>query len=187
MWTMWLFPLVICLLLFGAMSSILWFFTSRKDSRPRILTVVAVPFGCAGVPVIGLLLLSAASAFFQKSDAQLYKEAFGYRPTIDEDRMLFDDFGNGAKREIFMKAEPTNDERSILLTIPGLVQSEFTLDQFIARGAQHGFMWWFRLIQVTHATANQLESLMLLSTEAGSNSELPNASMLAPDLLQTSA
>ena len=56
--------------------------------------------------------------------------------------MLFDDFGSGGDREIFMRAEPTDAERKKLLAIPRLVESSFTLDQFIARGTQHGFTWW---------------------------------------------
>ena len=67
---------------------------------------------------------------------------FGYRPTIDEKRMIFDSFGEGADREIFMRAEPTDAERRRLLAIPGLVPSEYTLDAVVAQGNRHGFTWW---------------------------------------------
>ena len=87
-------------------------------------------------------MLAVIGNLIQSSDTELYVEIFGYRPTITEDRMLFDDFGSGSDREIFMRAEPTNAERKRLLSIPNAVQSGFTLDQFIAQGASHGFSWW---------------------------------------------
>jgi hypothetical protein len=142
MWGLWFVPLVVLLILVATASGLLWFFVSPKNRRPKITTVVAIPIGCAAILIIGLPLLAAFGSLFVKSDAQLYEEIFGYRPTLTEDRMLFDDFGGGSDREIFMRAEPTDAERKKLLTIAGSVESSFTLDQFIARGAQHGFMWW---------------------------------------------
>jgi len=142
MWGLWFVPLVILLLLVATASGLLWFFAAPKDRRPKITTVVAVPIGCAGMLIIGLPLLAAFGSLFTKSDTHLYEEIFGYRPTLTEDRMLFDDFGSRSDREIFMRAEPTDAERKKLLAIPGSVESNFTLGQFIARGAQRGFTWW---------------------------------------------
>jgi hypothetical protein len=78
----------------------------------------------------------------QSSDTELYEEIFGYRPTITEDRMLFDDFGSGRNREIFMRAEPNAAERAKMFAIPGAVESDFGLDDFASRGQSYGFMWW---------------------------------------------
>lgn len=142
MWGLWFVPLVVSLFLVGVVLGLVWYFTSRKDRRPKVAAVVAVPIGCAAMPIIGLTLLGALGALLQKSDTQLFEEIFGYRPTISEDRMLFDDFGRGRDREIFMRAEPTEAERQRLMTIPGSIESDFTLDQFISRGDQHNFLWW---------------------------------------------
>ena len=142
MWGLWFFPLVVLLFIVGVAVGLVWYFTGRKDGPARIVVAAAFPFGCAAMPIIGLTLLAAASSALQTSDVQLYEEVFGYRPTITEDRMLFDDFGSGRDREIFMHAEPNDAEHKKLMAIPGLVESEYTLDLFIARGAQHGFGWW---------------------------------------------
>lgn len=142
MWGLWFFPLVILLLVISAALSLVWFLASPKDRRPNIATVVAFPIGCVAILIIGFPLLAILDSLFKKSDAQLYEEVFGYQPTITEDRMLFDDFGRSGDREIFMRAEPTGAERKTLMAIPGLAVSGFTLEQFVARGAQHGLMWW---------------------------------------------
>ena len=140
-WGLWAFPLLVILFLGGCAAGLAWFLASRKGQRP-IAAAIAIPFGCVSIPVVGFVILAVVSNLLQSSDTELYEEAFGYRPTITEDRMLFDDFGSGGSREIFMRADPTEAERNRLLSIPNAVESEFELDQFIARGAAHGFTWW---------------------------------------------
>jgi hypothetical protein len=142
MWGLWFFPLVALSFLIGAAVGLVWLFSRRKKRISSVAGAVALPFGCAAMPVAGLALLGAIGSALQKSDTQLYEEIFGYRPTITDDRMLFDDFGSGRGREIFMRAEPTDTERAKLLKIPGLVDSNYTFDQFVSRGTQHGFTWW---------------------------------------------
>jgi hypothetical protein len=92
--------------------------------------------------MIALAFLAAVSPLFQKSDTQLYEEVFGHEPTLGEDRMLFNDFGNDTDRHIFMRAEPTSAEREKMVATLSLRASEFTLNEFTALGAQHGFTWW---------------------------------------------
>ena len=142
MWGLWAFPLLVMLFVGGSAAGLAWFLASRKGQRPNIAAAIAIPFGCVAIPVVGFLMFAVIGNLIQSSDTELYEEAFGYRPTITEDRMLFDDFGGGRDREIFMRAEPTDAERNRLLSIPNAVESDFTLDQFIARGASHGFTWW---------------------------------------------
>lgn len=142
MWGLWFFPLVALLFLGGAAAGLIWFLASRKGHRPNIAALVALPFGCAAIPVAGLALLATIGNLTQSSDTALFEEIFGYRPTMTEDRMLFDDFGSGRDRDIYMRAEPTDAERKRLLAIPGAKPSDFTLDQFIARGEAQGFSWW---------------------------------------------
>jgi hypothetical protein len=126
----------------GSAAGLAWFLGSRKGRRPKVAAAIAVPFGCVAIPIVGLVLVAVIGNLIQSSDTELYEEVFGYRPTIAEDRMLFDDFGSGRNREIFMRAEPTDSERSRMFAIPNAVQSDFALDHFAARGESHGFSWW---------------------------------------------
>ena len=142
MWSLWAIPLLAMLFLGGAVAALCCFLASGREKRPKLGTLVAIPFGCVGVPIAGVVLLAVVGNLLQSSDAELYEEIFGYRSTIAEDRMLFDDFGSGRRREIYMRAEPTDAERKRLLAIPGAVQSAFTLVDFTARGDAHGFGWW---------------------------------------------
>ena len=139
---LWVFPLLMMFFVGGSAAGLVWFLASRKDRRPGIAAVIAIPFGCVAIPVVGFVMLAVIGNLMQSSDTELYEEVFGYRPTITEDRMLFDDFGSGRDREIFMRAEPTDEERNRLFSIPNAVESDLTLDQFIARGESHGFGWW---------------------------------------------
>lgn len=84
------------------------------------------------------------SNLLQKSDEALAEEIFGAPTTLTDDRTLFDDFGRGENREIYMRAEMTDAERRRLLSIPDAVESDLTLTQFQARGGSKGFSWWFR-------------------------------------------
>jgi hypothetical protein len=137
-----LFILVAGSFLIGGALVLLWYFIGPNESRPSITVAAGVPFGCAALPIIGFVVLLGVSALLTKSDTQLYEEIFGYRPTIAESRMLFDDFGGHDAREIFMRAEPTTAERRKLMAIPGLAASGYRPEQFIARGREHGFGWW---------------------------------------------
>ena len=139
---LWAFPLLVILFVGGSAAGLAWFLGSRKGRRPGLAAIVAIPFGCVAIPVVGIVMLAIIGNLIQSSDTELYEEVFGYRPTIAEDRMLFDDFGGGRSREIFMRAEPTDAERKRLFSIPDAVESDFTLEDFAARGASHGFAWW---------------------------------------------
>lgn len=141
-WGLWAFPLLVTLFVGGSAASLAWFLGSRKGQRPKVAALIALPFGCVAIPVVGFVMLAVVGNLIQSSDTELYEEVFGYRPTITEDRMLFDDFGSGRDREIFMRAEPTDAERKRLFSIPNAVESDFALDHFAARGASHGFSWW---------------------------------------------
>ena len=147
MWGLWFFPLVTLSFFGGLAVAVLWYLLrAHAGKRPNVPAAVAVgvaaPLGCAALPIIALVLLGAVSSLFQKSDTQLYEEVFGHEPALGEDRMLFNDSGKGAHRHIFMRAEPTPEEREKMLAIPTLRASEYTLHEFAALGAQQGFMWW---------------------------------------------
>ena len=142
MWALWFVPLIVLMFLAGVIFAVVWYFARGKDRRPKIVAVLGIPLGCAALPIAGVAVLATIGNLAQKSDAELYEEAHGYKPSITEDRMMFDDFGSDETREIFMRAEPDEAERRKLLSIPNLVESELSLDLFVARGAQHGFSWW---------------------------------------------
>ena len=142
MWGLWVVPLLVLLIAGGAAAALIWFLASRRGRRPSLPALAAIPLGCVALPILGLGLIGIVGNLLQSSDAELYEEVFGHRPTIGEDRMLFDDFGSGANRAIYMRAEPTEAERARLFSIPGAVESSFTLDQFVARGEAQGFTWW---------------------------------------------
>lgn len=142
MWGLWLFPLLVILLVGEIAAGLAWFSARRNGQRPHLAAVLAIPLGCVAIPVVGFIMLAVAGSLIHSSDTELYEEVFGYRPTITEDRMLFDDFGSGSEREIFMRAEPRGAERSRLLSISNAVMSDLTLDQFIERASSRGFSWW---------------------------------------------
>lgn len=139
---LWAFSLLLMLFVAGTAAGLAWFLGSRKGQRPKLAAVIAIPFGCVALPVAVLVMLAVIGNLMQSSDTELYEEALGYRPTITEERMLFNDFGSGRGRRIFMRAEPTDAERARLFAVPDAVESDFTLDDFISRGELLGFSWW---------------------------------------------
>lgn len=147
MWGLWFIPLVALSFCVGVALAVLWYLLravagKRPKTSGAVAVAVAVPFGCAALPIIALALVAAVGALFHRSDTQLYEEVFGHEPALGEDRMLFNDFGTGAGRQIFMRAEPTGPEREKMLAIPGLRASAITLNEFEEFGARNGFTWW---------------------------------------------
>ena len=137
-----LFALIPLLFVVGVVIALVWFLASPKQKRPNIIAVLAVPFGCAIMPVAGLIAAVLLAPLFQKSDPELYEEIFGTETTTSEQSMLFDEFGRGRTREIYMRISPNEAEREYLLNLPNSKPSDAGLAQFIARGDQHGFSWW---------------------------------------------
>lgn len=142
MWALGLLLLVGLFFAVGALVGLIWFLASPRRSRPKPVHAAAVPFGCAAVPVVGLGAAILWASVFQKSDHQLYQEVFGERTTVPEQSMLFDAFGRGRSREIYMRIYPDAAEIEHLSGLPGLTVSDTTLSQFASRGDQHGFSWW---------------------------------------------
>ncbi len=120
----------------------IWFLHRRRDQRPSLAALIAVPAGCLAFPIFGLVMVAVVHNLTRSSDTELFEELIGYPPTISEDRLLFDDFGSGPGREIYMRAEPSDSERNRLMSIPNGVESDFTLNRFIAWGESQGLSWW---------------------------------------------
>lgn len=126
----------------GALIGLVWFFASPRQARPKMKTLAVVLFGCASIPFVGLTAMTLLSPVFQKSDHALYQEVFGEGTTVPEQSMLFDDFGQGRSREIYMRIYPDGAELEYLFSLPSLRASETNLSEFIKRGEQRGFTWW---------------------------------------------
>lgn len=141
---LFLFPLLLLCLLGSVVVAIIWYFRGGRENRPKLAKLFAIPAGCVAIPLLSLLLLAMVGNLLQKSDEALAEEVFGHPTTLTDDRMLFDDFGSGRSREIYMRVEMTEAERKRLLSIPNAVESDFTLADFEARGAGKGFSWWVR-------------------------------------------
>jgi len=116
-----------------------------KRGRSLIRSVGAAALIGAGLPILAVTASLIVGPAFQKSDVELYREIFGYHTTMVEQDMLFDDFGHGTNREIFMRAYPDEEQRQRMLSIPGLTPSNVTISQFAALGDEHGFMWWIEV------------------------------------------
>jgi hypothetical protein len=138
MWVLGLLILAIPLLLVGALASVIWYLVSPRGSRPNAKKLIAIPVGFVAVPLVVLLLAPA----FEKSDFALYDELFGAGTTVPKESMLFDEFGDGREREIYMQIFTDSREREFLFGIQGLTPSEMTRSEFADRGDQHGFTWW---------------------------------------------
>lgn len=95
--------------------------------------------------VVGVALLTLSPFVFRKSDKALYEEIFGFRTMVADQNMLFDDFGWGRSREIYLRIHLEGAERDKLLGLPGLRPSAMPQTTFIRRGGQHGFTWWMSL------------------------------------------
>lgn len=142
MWALAFLALTALLFLLGAAVGVVWFLARRKRGVAQVMAAVAMPFGFAAIPLIGLVAVTLVASAFQKNDLQLYQELFGRGTTVPMQSMLFDEFGRGRSREIYMRISPDDPERAFLESLPGLRASQMTLDQFVARGDRHGFMWW---------------------------------------------
>lgn len=142
MWALAVFALSALLFVIGVGVGLVWFFAGRNRGPGRAILAVAMPFGFAALPVVGIVAVLLAAAAFQKNDLELYQEVFATGTTVPMESMLFDEFGRGRSREIYMRIYPDDAERTFLESLPGLKASGMTLDEFVGRGEQHGFMWW---------------------------------------------
>lgn len=142
MFAFFLVPLLFLCLIGGVGLAVVWYFSRGKGNRPSLAALLAIPLGCVTIPVVGVVLLVVAGNMLQKSDEALAEEVFGRSTSLTDGRMLFDDFGSGRGREIYMRAEMTDAEREELLLIGNAVESDFSLAAFASRGARKDLMWW---------------------------------------------
>jgi hypothetical protein len=147
MWSLWFIPLVMLSMLVGAGIGLATFLIRRRQTGRwangwGIAALFGAPLGCLALPFIGFGALILIGGWLQKDDTQLFVEIFGYRPTIAEDRLLFDDFGSGASRAIYLRAEVTPAERQRLLRTPGARPSVLTPAHIEQAGEARQFLWW---------------------------------------------
>ena len=140
MWTLWFIPLL-CMIFIGVaflslVAGVIW-----RPKRPaQWLGLVALPFGCAALPVLALMLLVGLNALLQKSDAALCEEVWGFIPDMREDQMLSDDFGMWSNRWIYMRMEPSARDRQRLIDVTR--PSSVTSIQYDVMGEGRQFSWW---------------------------------------------
>ncbi len=141
MWGLLLFPLLVAIFLGVALVAIIAALVFRPK-RPLTRTgLLAAPFGCAALPLLAILSVAGMNSLLQKSDARLFQEIYGFVPEMREDQMLSDDFGTLSDRWIYMKLEPTADDRGRILAVAPR-QSGLTAEQFANHGRTHQFTWW---------------------------------------------
>lgn len=141
MWGLWLFPLVVMIFLGALIAAIAFGIIARPKRWSIRIALLAAPFGCAVLPIAALIFLGAAAAVFQKSDAQLFQEIYGFIPEMNESQMLSDDFGIWSDRAIYMRLEPTPHDRKRILDVAPK-RSDLSPEQFAALGNEQDFMWW---------------------------------------------
>jgi hypothetical protein len=142
MWLLGLIVIAVPLFAVGLAVSLVWYCVSPKLSRPSPKKLLAIPLGFVIIPLGSLGVWALFAQALQKSDYALYEEVFGTGTTVPEQSIIFDEFGRGREREIYMRIYPDDAEREFLLGLPGIEPSEATLDDFVSRGDQHGFTWW---------------------------------------------
>jgi|688.fasta_scaffold977868_2 hypothetical protein len=141
MWGLWFFPLVTLIFLGGLVVAVIYAVIARPKKGRTWLALIAIPSGCALLPIIAVMLLAGLGTVLQKSDARLFEEIYGFIPEMREDQMLSDDFGTWSNRSVYMRLEATpNDRKRILDLAPR--RSGLTADQFAVRGTVEGFTWW---------------------------------------------
>lgn len=145
MWVIWFGPVVVVFFLAGMTIAAVLLRLGKLRSPRSALAAVALPFGCAALPVLGLALLSVAASLFTPDDRVLYAELFGPGPAPARERTLFDAFGAGSTREVLMRLEPTPAERQRIMALPGLAATTMTPDEFALRGTRHGLGGWWML------------------------------------------
>lgn len=55
MFGLFLFPLLVLCLLVGVVLGVVWYFSRGKENRPNPAKLFAIPFGCAAMPIVGLI------------------------------------------------------------------------------------------------------------------------------------
>lgn len=148
MWVIWFGPVVVVFFLVGMTISAVLLRLGRLRSRRSALAAAALPFICAALPVLALALLSLAASAFAPDDRVLYAELLGPGPVPERDRMLFDAFGQGPRREVLLRLDATPAERARFMALPGLAPSAMTPAAFANRGTSHGLgSWWMNPVQ----------------------------------------
>ena len=141
MWAFWLIPLL-SLIFFGVLAICIAIAVIKRPKKISAWVALGLaPFGCATLPVAAIMILGAVGALFQKSDAGLFQEIYGFVPEMREDQMLSDDFGTWSNRSIFMRLNVTPHDRQRILDVAPRT-SELSQDQFKIRGTIEGFSWW---------------------------------------------
>lgn len=142
MWALWFIPLIGAIFLGVLFFAVVYAAVARPRKARVWALLIAAPFGCAMMPIAGLMLLSVLGSLLQSSDVTLFDEVYGFSPEMDDSQMLSDDFGIWSDRKIYMRLEPTPHDRERILAVTYGGVSGLTGDDFAALAAPHQFSWW---------------------------------------------
>ncbi|HUD30016.1 MAG TPA: hypothetical protein VMQ93_14180 [Novosphingobium sp.] len=143
MWVIWFGPVVVVFFLVGMTISAVLLRLGRLRTARQGIVAVALPFVFAALPVLALAVLSLAASAFSPDGRALHAELFGPGPVPARERMLFDAFGQGPRREILLRLDASPDERARLIALPGIAPAAMTPAAFANRGLGHGLgSWW---------------------------------------------
>jgi hypothetical protein len=140
MWSLWFIPLLASIFV-GVLVVVVAILLFKRPKKPSIwLALLAAPFGCALLPIIGLLFLSVVVDLLQKSDRGLFNEIYGFNPEMGEGQMLSDDFGIWSDRSIYMRLQATPHDRERILAVAD--RSFMATEEFEQLGHARQFSWW---------------------------------------------
>lgn len=141
----WFGPLVVVFFLAGMTIAAVMLRLGKLHTPRRALAAMALPFGCAGFPVLALTVASLSAAVSAPDDRAIFTELFGPGDTPDPKRMLSDAFGKDGSREVMLRLNATATERDRLLALPGLTIAATSPEDFALRGLRHNLDgWWMR-------------------------------------------
>lgn len=113
-----------------------------KSRRGRVAAMGA-PFGCALLPVLGLIVLTGLAPWFSKQDVDHYAEIFGPSPTAANDRLLTNELFSGDRHDVWLRAEMTDDGLRHMLKLPGLRPDADAAVLVRTSGATRGLSGWW--------------------------------------------
>ncbi len=143
MWVIWLGPAVTLAFLVGMAGAAVLVRLGRVRSPLTVAGALALPFGCAVLPLFALALASVAVPAFASGETALYHELLGEEPPREGGLVLLDDSGTGPRRLILARIDAPAPERARLLRTAGLSPSTMPAARFEDEGLRRGLRaWW---------------------------------------------
>lgn len=143
MYSLWLVPLIALIFIGVAVLVIILMASGRIKSWHGRAAAVAAPFGCAMLPLLGLILLAGLSDLFARQDTEYYADIFGPSPTAADDRLLIDELYSGERHDVWLRAEMTDNGLRHMLALPGLQSDADAVVMVRTSGRTRGLSGWW--------------------------------------------